>query len=245
MRLLLLAGTAEARQIARGLAREPRLRTVASLAGSARAPAPLGVPTRIGGFGGAAAFRDWLIAERIAGVLDVTHPFTVAISHRSAEICAELGLPYLQFLRPPWLPTAGDRWTFLNDFDATPEHIPPGSTVFLAGGGRAEDWIARLPGRRLILRQDERPMAGFPGLDGRYLVAPAPFDIADAMRLFETHGIEWIVARNSGGASGRAKIDAARHLGLPVAMLRRPKQPEAPKVSTVAAALAWARALAA
>ena len=55
MRLLLLAGTGEARRIARALA-DAGLDAVASLAGGTRMPAELGLPTRVGGFGGADGF---------------------------------------------------------------------------------------------------------------------------------------------------------------------------------------------
>ena len=113
-RLLLLAGTAEARQVAADLAGEPGMDVVASLAGVTRAPQDLGVPTRVGGFGGRAGFRDWLAREKVTAVLAATHPFAAKISMRGADVCSELGMPYLQLLRHPWLPGEGDRWIFLD-----------------------------------------------------------------------------------------------------------------------------------
>ncbi len=50
MRILVLAGTTQAREV---IAHLHTHQVIASLAGAVRAPADLGVPTRIGGFGGA------------------------------------------------------------------------------------------------------------------------------------------------------------------------------------------------
>jgi precorrin-6A/cobalt-precorrin-6A reductase len=240
-RLLLLAGTEEARHIAGALAREADLRVIASLAGATRAPRPLGVPTRIGGFGGEAGMRAYLEEQRIDAVLDATHPFAVEISRRAHRVCAALGLPYMLFLRPPWMPDPGDRWVFLNTEDEAAEHIPEGATVFLATGGKSVPRWRALEGRRVYLRLAERPATPFPFAEGGYLVGPPARSASAERQLMERLGVDWLVAKNAGGSAGRAKLDAARQLGLPVAMLRRPLQPEAPRVTTISAALGWVR----
>lgn len=242
MRLLLLAGTAEARQVARALAREPRVSTIASLAGATRTPEPLGIPTRIGGFGDRDGFRDWLVRARIGAVLDATHPFAASMSHRAAEVSGDLGLPYMLFLRPAWTPEPDDDWVFLNEEAEAARHIPEGARVFLATGSKRLDRFHGLAGRRVWLRQVDPPTAPFPFAEGGVIHGRPPFSLAEEERLFSDLGIDWLVVRNSGGGS-RAKLDAARNLGISVAMIRRPMQPEAPRVTTVAAALAWVRGL--
>jgi precorrin-6A/cobalt-precorrin-6A reductase len=57
--------------------------------------------------------------------------------------------------------------------------------------------------------------------------------------LLETHKIEVIVTKNSGGAGAAAKLDAARALSLPVIIVERPDLPKAPSVETVADAFLW------
>jgi precorrin-6A/cobalt-precorrin-6A reductase len=52
------------------------------------------------------------------------------------------------------------------------------------------------------------------------------------------HGIEVIIAKNSGGAATYGKIAAARALGIAVIMLRRPPSAEAPAVRSVNEVLA-------
>ena len=243
MRLLLLAGTGEARDIARGLADMPGVEATASLAGATRRPEELALPTRVGGFGGEAGFRAWLGEHAIEAVLDATHPFAAAISQRTSAVCADLQVPYLQFLRPEWAPGEGDRWTVIDAEDEAAELIPPDATVFLATGRQTLECFANLQARRVICRRIDPTRDPFPFPGGEYLVSRPPFPVADEVALFRRLVIDWLVVKNSGGAASRTKLDAARELGLPVAMIRRPPQPEAERVETVAAALAWARGL--
>ena len=241
MRLLLLAGTTEARLIAGALA-SARLPAIASLAGATRTPEPLALPTRIGGFGGAEGFEQFLRANSITAVLDATHPFAVAISLRTASICQAQGVPYVQFLRPSWTPGDGDTWTFLNTEADAAHHIPPAARILMATGRQSLDRFAALAGRAVFVRVVDPPGVPFPWPNGHWVPGRPPFTLTEECDLLMRLRIDWLVVRNSGGSSSRIKLDAARDLGLPVAMLRRPQQPEGPKVSTVSAAVAWARA---
>jgi len=241
MRLLLLAGTTEARHLAGALASETRVTVIASLAGATRMPRPLGVATRIGGFGGAEGFADYLRRERINAVLDATHPFASAMSHRTAQVCQGDGVPYMQFLRPTWMPAPGDRWTFLNTEEDAARHIPEGARVFVATGRQTLERYVNMTGRYMICRQIDPPEGRFPLDMGYFLVSRPPFSVESETLLFQRLAIDWLVVKNAGGPSSRAKLDAARRLNLPVAMIRRPLQPEGPKLETVAAALGWVR----
>ncbi|NCO22523.1 MAG: cobalt-precorrin-6A reductase [Rhodobacterales bacterium] len=241
MRLLLLAGTMEARQLAGALANEPRVTVIASLAGATRTPRTLGVATRIGGFGGAEGFGDFLQREGIRAVLDATHPFAADMSHRSARVCHDLGVPYMQFLRPAWMPAPGDRWTFLNTEEDAARHIPEGARVFVATGRQTLQRYANMTGRYMICRQIEQSEGPFPLDQGYFLNSRPPFSLESETIMLRRLEIDWLLVKNSGGPASRAKLDAARRLSLPVAMIRRPLQPEGPKLETVAAALAWVR----
>jgi precorrin-6A/cobalt-precorrin-6A reductase len=54
------------------------------------------------------------------------------------------------------------------------------------------------------------------------------------------HGIDVVVTKDSGGSMTAAKLTAARELGLPVVLVRRPSiPPGVPTVATVDEALAW------
>ncbi len=244
MRVLMLAGTQEARQVAAALGQVRGLTVIASVAVATRAPSALGVPTRIGSFGGDAGFERYLDREGIAAVLDATHPFSAGISHRSARICAAHGLPYAQILRPSWCPGPGDDWMFAEDEAAVAAAVPEGARVFLATGRQRIDAYGAMPGRTVLVRQiDRAPDAPPPFEDGHWIVGSPPFTVADEVALFSGLGIDWLVVRNAGGSSSRSKLDAARKLGIRVAMIRRPLQPEAVRLDSVAAALGWVRRL--
>jgi precorrin-6A/cobalt-precorrin-6A reductase len=238
MTLFLLAGTGEARQIAEALAARG-VQAKASLAGATRAPAPLALPTRHGGFGGEAGFRAYLEANGIAAVLDATHPFAHRISARTARVCDSLGLPYAQVLRPEWAPGPGDDWAMLGAEEEAADVIPVGATVFLATGRQTLQRFANLQGRQLICRQIDPPDGPFPFPGGDYLIGRPPFSVEDEVTLFARLGVDWLVVKNAGGAASRTKLDAARQLGIKVAMIARPPQPEGVKLDSVAAALTW------
>jgi precorrin-6A/cobalt-precorrin-6A reductase len=240
MTLLLLAGSGEARQIATGLAGGD---VIASLAGATRAPAELPVPMRIGGFGGAAGFRAFVEKEGITAVLDATHPYAHRITARSAAVCAELGLPYLQYLRPAWCAEPGDQWTEITGEDQAAAYISPGATVFLGTGRQTLDRFANLVGRHVICRQIDPPDGPFPFAGGEFLVGRPPFSVEDEVALFSRLGVDWLVVKNAGGVASRTKLTAARQLGIPVLMIARPPLGDWTCVDSVAAALDWARSL--
>ena len=241
MRLLLLAGSGEARALAGHLARMEGVEAVASLAGATRDPAPLPVPTRKGGFGGRAAQREYLRAGRFDAILDATHPFAHRIKARTADLARELELPCLHLIRPAWRAGPGDDWTEISHPGEAALHVPPGAIVFLATGRGTLLCFGRLAsaGRRLISRQIDPPGAPFPWPGGQYLVGRGPFSVADEITLFQRLGVTWLVVKNAGGEGARAKLMAARALGLPVLMLARPAPPPGKVVTQVAEALAW------
>jgi len=215
------------------------IETIASLAGATRDPARLAVPSRRGGFGGAAAQAAYMRAAGFDAVLDATHPFAHRIKARTARIAADLGLPCLHLIRPPWAAGPGDDWTEIATPGEAGEHIPPGAVVFLATGRGTLMQFSGLRDRRLISRQIDPPSQPFPWPNGQFLVGRPPFSVADEVALFERLKVDWLVVKNAGGAAPRSKLVAARQLGIPVLMLARPAPPEGRVVDSVSRALAW------
>ncbi len=241
MRLLLLGGTREARNIAAALRREPGLSLTVSLARPERIPRPYGWPVRIGGFGGDKAYAEWLTSAGATAVLDATHPFATQMGRRSVALADTLGIEYVRFLRRSWMPSDGDNWTFFNAPEEAEAKIPEGSTVFLATGQNDLEHFGRLAGRRVLCRIRGEATQPFPFQDGRFVVGTRPFTVYDECDFFVREGVDWVVSQNSGGQGSWPKIEAARELGLPVAMIRRPPQPDGLKINTVAEAISWVR----
>ena len=86
--ILILGGTAEARQLAGRLSHRRDLAITLSLAGRTAAPAEQPVPVRIGGFGGADGLTAYLEAQRIDVLVDATHPYAAIMSAHAAEAAA-------------------------------------------------------------------------------------------------------------------------------------------------------------
>ncbi len=238
-RVLVMAGTGEARALCRRLAGDPHVEVTASLAGETRVPADLGVAVRRGGFGGEDAQEKFISDSNLTAVIDATHPFAERISHRTHQICARLDLPYLRLIRPGWQAEEGDLWTFVDRPDEVALHLPETATVFLATGRKSLAGFANLSGRRVLCRVIDPPVARFPLAGGAFVVGRPSFSVEEEVRLFTREGVDVLVVKDAGGEAGRAKLLAARLLRLPVILIRRPEAPQGAQVDNVEDALAW------
>lgn len=223
--ILLLAGTMEARNLAGHLA-EAGLDCVASLAGVTAQPRGYAVETRVGGFGGAVGFADYLDTAGITSVIDATHPFAARMTATAAQVCATKGLPYLRYERAVWRSRPGDAWHEAANVAALSDIIPAKARVFLATGKNTVADYGHLDHAFMWARVVDPQPTPFPHANGEFIVARPPFSEADERALFARLKPDWLVVKNAGGATGRAKLDAARELGISVAMLARPCAPE-------------------
>jgi precorrin-6A/cobalt-precorrin-6A reductase len=226
--VLILGGTAEARRLAELLDAKGH-RVITSLAGRTAAPAALPGAVRSGGFGGPAGLAAYLREAGVAALADATHPYAARMGANAAAAAEAAGVPLLRLDRPPWQPEPGDRWHGFPDRESLMRGLPTLGRHALVTLGGAD--LAALPlarGIRITLRAIDRPdpMPDHPAL--ALLLARGPFDEAAERALMAEHGIDVLVSRNAGGTATRAKIDAARALGLPVAMLERPSRPGVP-----------------
>lgn len=243
MKLLLLAGSREARALAGLLANEAKILTIASLAGVTREPQDLPVQMRIGPFGGRDAFVKYLRDQAFDALIDATHPFAARISKRSVEVAAEMKLAHLQIMRPAWQAGAGDNWIFIASEREAARHIPVGSTVLLATGRQTLQRFDNMSGRYLICRQIESTDGDFPFASGEYLIGHPPFSVEEEIKLFKERGVQWLVVKNAGGMPSQSKLLAARQLGIPVLLINRPPLLDCQRVETAKAAYDWVKGL--
>ncbi|MEM6481028.1 MAG: precorrin-6A/cobalt-precorrin-6A reductase, partial [Pseudomonadota bacterium] len=103
--------------------------------------------------------------------------------------------------------------------------------------------FANLSHANVICRQIEPPEGPFPFPNGCFHIARPPFSLDDEKELFQSLKVDWVVAKNAGGAMSRTKLDAASALNLNVALIDRPAQPEGAKAQTVEDCLSWLRKL--
>lgn len=239
VKVLLLAGTSEAADIAKHMVGNERVSATASLAGVTRAPKDLGLPMRIGGFGGAEEFAAYLKDKNVDIVIDATHPFASRMTQRTVRICRELGVKYLLVQRPGWVLEAGDKWFPVKNTEAVKALIPAGSTVFLATGRQTLAQFAGMRDCRILCRVIDPPQSEFPFENGRFVIGRPPFSVREEVDFFQSEGVDWVVVKNSGGERSKSKLIAARELGLPVAMIEREDVPDCEVVSTAEEACEW------
>ncbi len=238
-RILLLAGTTEASLLARALAaRQDRYEVVISFAGRTAFPDRLPGRVRSGGFGGVSGLVTYLRDERIAALVDATHPFAARMPWHAAEACREAGVQHLRLERPPWQEEAGDRWHRVPDVAAAADALHEARRIFLTIGRQELAPFARHGDKWFLVRSIEPPRP-MPLPDAELLLARGPFNLEDEVRLMAAHRIDTLVSKNSGGSAAAAKLAAARRLGLSVVMVERAAKPPGPRAETVAEALKW------
>ena len=210
-----------------------------SYAGRTEAPRAQAFPTRVGGFGGVEGLADHMHREGVTHLVDATHPFAARISANAIAAAELAGVPLLALTRPEWVEGPGDRWTrAANTGEAVTALDTEPTRVFLALGRQTIGDFTHAAQHFYLLRfVDAAEPTGFP--NHRLVVDRGPFTLAGELALLREHRIQIVVAKNAGGSGARAKLDAARELGLPVVMVDRPFIPPRPQVGSVAAVLDW------
>lgn len=239
MRILLLGGTTEASRMAAALANTD-LDATFSYAGRTKSPMKQPLSTRVGGFGGVQGLTEYLTREAITHVIDATHPFAAGMSRNAHAACSGCGVALVRLERPAWTPGPGDRWQIVPRIEDIPALLPDApARVFLAIGKQQIGLFAARPQHHYLLRLVDAPEGDLPLPEVSVVVARGPFDVAQDKALMQQHGITHLVAKNGGGSGARAKLDAARDLGLPVLMAARPQVPGTAVVRNTAEALHW------
>jgi precorrin-6A/cobalt-precorrin-6A reductase len=237
--ILILGGTAEARELAAALC-DSGVAVTSSLAGRVTRPRLPAGRVRSGGFGGPDALARWLQQQGVEAVVDATHPFAERISASAAAACPRAGVPLLRLERPGWSERPGDRWQWVDELDAAAAAVPAiGKRVLLTTGRQGLSAFAGTEDCWFLVRCVEQPEPPLPPRH-RLLLDRGPYTLDGELALIDAHRIEVVVTKDSGGVHTEAKLDAARLRGLPVIIVRRPPRLGGAAVASVAEARAWA-----
>ena len=241
-RLLILGGTAEAAALARGAISRfgDALGVTTSLAGRTERPGSLPGQIRIGGFGGAPGLATYLSDHAISRVIDATHPFAARISAAARLACDRARVPRLMMLRSPWRRHPLDRWIEVANMAAAAAIVGRvGRRAWLTIGAGEITCFSAATEIRFLVRLVDPPRQRLPLQSYEVVIGRGPFTLAEERHYLRQHAIDVLVCKASGGAATEAKIVAARELGLPVIMVRRPPREPGDAVETIDAALEW------
>ena len=235
MRILILGGTADARELAERLTALGHDVTT-SLAGRTRRPALPAGQLRVGKFGGIPGLVGYLRAAGIDRIVDATHPYAGLISVNAVAASQASGVPLVRYMRPQWVEPEGAGWIHVPTVRAAAEALPVGANVFVTTGHEGlENFVARND-CKMIVRLIEPPSIDLGHV--WWLEDAPPYSTEDERKVFEKYEFTHLVTKNSGGEATWAKMVVARERGVQVIVVARPVYGPAVEVGSVEEAVA-------
>jgi precorrin-6A/cobalt-precorrin-6A reductase len=233
--ILLLGGTADGRVLAETL-HQQGIAVIYSIAGLVRVPT-VACEILTGGFTPLGGLEHVIKEKNIQAILDVTHPYAELMSTKAVKAAQQCDIPYWRFHREEWTPQAGDDWHMLNDWQEAFPLLANKQSVLLSAGQLDQTFMDTLAAnntnnslvlkrapQRQLLRTAVEPKTVLPS-SMQWIKAIGPFSYDDELALLQQYNIDVIVSKNSGGDATVAKLQAARAMGIPVLMLKRPLLP--------------------
>lgn len=235
--VLLLAGSAEAREIARALvAKGHQVRALMSEPPRGNNPMP--VPFEVLEVLGQTAIQSAI--SGVATVIDASHGFDGTMTEMGYAAAKERGVPFVSYQRAPWEVSNTPKWHCAADVSTAMHLIAPGARVFSATGWASLPSYETFPGDCLMLRQTTRHDRPPPFDFVELVFGDPPFTELSEQALFRKHAVDTLICRNLGGTPSRPKLDAALALNLQVILVERPALPDGlPVLHSVAAVLDW------
>lgn len=236
MKILILGGTAEARELANRLDAMGHQVTT-SLAGRTQDPILPEGNIRMGKFGGIPGLAAYLRAAGIERLVDATHPYAGLISINAVAAAQASGVPLVRYMRPAWEQPLGADWITVETVAEAAAALPPNADVLLTTGHTGLETFLERDDCQFVVRLIETPGMDMPR-HATLLQTRPPYELSDEIALMQREEITHLITKNSGGGQTSAKLEAAQKLGVKVIMIARPAYGPAHEVTTVDEAIA-------
>jgi precorrin-6A/cobalt-precorrin-6A reductase len=230
MKVLILGGTSDARELAERLTALGHDVTT-SLAGRTRQPAIPAGRLRVGKFGGVPGLVGYLRAAGIERLVDATHPYAGLISVNAVRASQASGVPLVRYMRPAWTEPEGAGWVQVPTLRAAAGVLPIGANVFVTTGHEGLEHFVARDDCRIVARLIEPPAIDLGHV--HRLAGGPPYRIDEERRLFDSYGFTHLVTKNSGGERTWPKMLVARERGVQVIVVARPAYGPALEVGTI------------
>ncbi len=230
--LWVIGGTGEAVELAAALAVEqiPCVVTVTTVVAQHAYKKSTYLKVLVGGLD-VAALGEFIQAQRIGAVLDVSHPFAVEISMGAIAAARALNLPYWRYERPALEASSNGCIHYINDLHAvlTPEILLKQRTLLTLGYRwlhHFTPWQAQATLYARILPSsvalEAALTAGF--TPDRLIALRPPITAELECALWQQWGITQVITKASGAPGGEdTKRAAAEQLAISLFILNRPQ----------------------
>src|SRR6187200_381537 len=206
MTIVILGGTAEARQLASVLVADG-VDVISSLAGRVRRPNLPPGRVRIGGFGGVDGLAEYLRRQAAAALVDATHPFAATISENAMQAASRTGTPLIRLERPGWTdhPRASS-WLWVRDAAAARAVADSARRPFLTTGRQSLTEFGSWADRDVVVGLVDPPTKPLPER-WTVIMSRGPYSYSDERQILSEYAIDVLLSKDSGGAHTVAKLD--------------------------------------
>lgn len=223
MKILILGGIAESKQLAQQLINQKH-QVIYSIAGLVRIP-ELPCEIHIGSFSsnamnGSQGLAHYCKINNIERLIDATHPYAVEISSNAVTAAKLSNIHCWRYCRPGWDQSKYPNW---HDYDQWTDLAPQiekfKRPLFTIGASILNHSDQRPQHQQWIVRS-ARQLDEVEGIV--QINAIGPFYYQDEVALMQQYNVDALISKDSGCSRVAEKLDAALALNIPVLVQRRP-----------------------
>jgi len=232
VKLLVLAGTEDGRELADALSRRGHDILVSALTSyGADLALEQGLNVRSGAMD-VQTLIDLVVEGEFVAIVDATHPYAVRVKEMAKTVCEELAIPYLPWQRSSLELDSNDQIHWAENIStAALIAAELGDRILLTTGSNAlPEWVSlpSMQDKKLYIRvlPTSEVLARCESLGfkpSQIIAAQGPFSQEWDEAMIKQLRIDVVVAKESGKVGGTLeKVKACQHLNIPLIILKRP-----------------------